>query len=459
MVHLPGVQERRARGRSIRETVPRSLHAGWLEPQSRPDPVAWLRAEETDRLPHLLGLRYSRMAASPWGFLRGSASLMAADLATTATSGLRVQACGDAHIGNFRLLGTPERDLNFDINDFDETLPAPFEWDLKRLATSAVVAARQNGFSPDACRAAAAGAARAYRVHMAEYADEHPLDVWYLGVDSATLEDVLARADIDAEQRRLARKRIRKARAKDNLKAFRRLTTTVNGTLQFRNDPPLLYHDRRDSGVVHHALSSYRSTLPHHVRVLFDRYELVDYAVKVVGVGSVGTRCWAVLFDSGDKRHPLVMQVKQADRSVLEPYAGPAEQDHQGQRVVEGQRLTQAAGDILLGWTRNPVDGADFYVRQLWDMKGKLDTQLMNERSLALFAELSGWTLARAHARSGDPAAIHGYLGSGQAFDRAITTFAMDYADQTRRDHRRLREAVRSGELPDESVTLSSLPR
>ena len=355
MVHLPGVQERRARGRSIREAVPRSLHAGWLEPESRPDLVTSLRAEETDRLPHLLGLRYSRMAASPWGFLRGSASLMAADLATTATSGLRVQACGDAHIGNFRLLGTPERDLNFDINDFDETLPAPFEWDLKRLATSAVVAARQNGFSPT--RAVPRPPARPAPTACTwpSTHGEHPLDVWYLGVDSATLEDVLARADIDAEQRRLARKRIRKARAKDNLKAFRRLTTTVNGTLQFRNDPPLLYHDRRDSGVVHNALSSYRSTLPHHVRVLFDRYELVDYAVKVVGVGSVGTRCWAVLFDSGDKRHPLVMQVKQADRSVLEPYAGPAEQDHQGQRVVEGQRLTQAAGDILLGWTRNPV--------------------------------------------------------------------------------------------------------
>ena len=459
MVHLPGVQERRARGRSIRETVPRSLHAGWLEPESRPDPVASLRAEETDRLPHLLGLRYSRMAASPWGFLRGSASLMAADLATTATSGLRVQACGDAHIGNFRLLGTPERDLNFDINDFDETLPAPFEWDLKRLATSAVVAARQNGFSPDACRAA--------------WLRRGPL-----------LPRAHGRVRRRAPARRLVpRGRQRNAGGRAGTGRHRRRAAAPGaqadpqgpGEGQPQGVPPADDDRQRHAAVPQRPTaalprptglrsrparpSSYRSTLPHHVRVLFDRYELVDYAVKVVGVGSVGTRCWAVLFDSGDKRHPLVMQVKQADRSVLEPYAGPAEQDHQGQRVVEGQRLTQAAGDILLGWTRNPVDGVDFYVRQLWDMKGKLDTQLMNERSLALFAELSGWTLARAHARSGDPAAIHGYLGSGQAFDRAITAFAMDYADQTRRDHRRLREAVRSGELPDESVTLSSLPR
>ena len=293
----PSVRERRDRGRELRAAVPRSAHGGWKAPEARPDPVDSLRADEAGRVPYLLGLRYSRMAASPWGFLRGSASLMAADLATTPHTGLRVQACGDAHIGNFRLLGTPERELNFDINDFDETLPAPFEWDLKRLATSAVVAARQNGFSEEACSAAGAAAARAYREHMAEFATEGPLEVWYLGVDSTTLEAVLARADIDASQRRMAHERIRKARKKDNLKAFRRLTTTVNGTLQFRNDPPVLYHDHGDDEIVEHALSSYRSTLPHHVRVLFDRFELVDYAVKVVGVGSVGTRCWAALFD------------------------------------------------------------------------------------------------------------------------------------------------------------------
>ena len=455
----PSMQARRARGRALRASVPRSSHAGWRPPKARRDPVDSLRDDEADRVRHLLGLRYSRMSASPWGFLRGSASLMASDLATTPQTGLRVQACGDAHIGNFRLLGTPERALNFDINDFDETLPAPFEWDLKRLATSAVVAGRQNGFSADACRAAAAAAARAYREHMAEFATQGPLDVWYLGVDSTTLEAVLARADIDASQRRLAHQRIRKARRKDNLKAFRRLITTVNGTLQFRNDPPVLYHDHGDDEIVEHVLSAYRGTLPHHVRVLFDRFELVDYAVKVVGVGSVGTRCWAALFVSEEDQTPLVLQVKQADRSVLEPYAGEAEQEHQGQRVVEGQRLIQAASDIFLGWTHDPVTDVDYYVRQLWDMKGKLDTQLMNERSLTLFAELSGWTLARAHARSGEPAEIHGYLGSGKAFDRAVTAFAVDYADQTEHDHRRLREAVDSGELPSESDTLASLPR
>ncbi len=455
----PSMQARRARGRALRASVPRSAHAGWQPPKARRDPVDSLRDDEADRVRHLLGLRYSRMSASPWGFLRGSASLMASDLATTPQTGLRVQACGDAHIGNFRLLGTPERALNFDINDFDETLPAAFEWDVKRLATSAVVAGRQNRFAADACRAAAAAAARAYREHMAVFATQGPLDVWYLGVDSTTLEAVLARADIDASQRRLAHQRIRKARRKDNLKAFRRLTTTVNGTLQFRNDPPVLYHDHGDDEIVEHVLSSYRSTLPHHVRVLFDRFELVDYAVKVVGVGSVGTRCWATLFVSEEEQTPLVLQVKQADRSVLEPYAGAAEQEHQGQRVVEGQRLIQAASDIFLGWTHDPVTDVDYYVRQLWDMKGKLDTQLMNERSLKLFAELSGWTLARAHARSGEPAEIHGYLGSGTAFDRAVTAFAVDYADQTEHDHRRLREAVDSGELPSESDTLASLPR
>jgi uncharacterized protein (DUF2252 family) len=453
------MQARRARGRALRASVPRSAHAGWRPPKARRDPVAALRDDEADRVRHLLGLRYSRMAASPWGFLRGSASLMASDLATTPQTGPRVQACGDAHIGNFRLLGTPERALNFDINDFDETLPAPFEWDLKRLATSAVVAGRQNGFAADACRAAAAAAARAYREHMTAFATQGPLDVWYLGVDSTTLEAVLARADIDASQRRLAHQRIRKARNKDNLKAFRRLITTVNGTLQFRNDPPVLYHDHGDDEIVEHVLSAYRSTLPHHVRVLFDRFELVDYAVKVVGVGSVGTRCWAVLFVSEEDQTPLVLQVKQADRSVLEPYSGAAEQEHQGQRVVEGQRLIQAASDIFLGWTHDPLTDVDYYVRQLWDMKGKLDTQLMNERSLTLFAELSGWTLARAHARSGEPAEIHGYLGSGTAFDRAVTAFAIDYADQTEHDHRRLREAVDSGELPSESDTLARLPR
>jgi uncharacterized protein (DUF2252 family) len=398
-------------------------------------------------------MRYSRMAASPFGFLRGSAAIMAADLARTPQSGLRVQACGDAHIGNFRLLGTPERRLNLDLNDFDETLPAPFEWDLKRLAASAVVAARQNGFSNVVSRGVAERAARTYRLRMAEYARKRTLDVWYSRIDRAALDETLRRAKLDASQHRLARQRVEKALGKDHLKAVRKLTTMVGGVPRLRDDPPVLYHTDLGAEVVRRAVDAYRNTLPNHIRVLFDRYELVDYAMKVVGVGSVGTRCWAVLFDGGGFENPLVLQVKQADRSVLEPYAGRSDYDHQGQRVVEGQRLIQAAGDSFLGWTYGSIDGVDYYVRQLWDMKGKMDTQVMDEESLPLFAELCGWALARAHARSGDPAGIRGYIGSGASFDRAVTSFAVAYADQTERDHQRLCVAVEKGELPGAAST------
>lgn len=443
----PSARERKASGRALRSATKRSRHAVWQPTDARRDPITTLRAAEPDRVAELLGLRYSRMATSPFGFLRGSASIMAADLATTAQSGLRVQACGDAHIGNFRLLGTPERKLNFDLNDFDETLPAPFEWDLKRLAASSVVAARQNGYSARVSRGVADQAARAYRVRMAEYAERRTLDVWYSKVDRVTLEQALQRAKLDATQHRLAQKGIIKALGKDNLKAVRKLTTIVNGVPRFRDDPPVLYHVEQDDEVVRRAVHEYRSSLPNHTRVLLDRFELVDVAVKVVGVGSVGTRCWAVLFDGGGFENSLVLQVKQADRSVLEPFAGRSAYEHQGQRVVEGQRLMQAAGDIFLGWTSGTIDG-DYYVRQLWDMKGKVDTGLMDEESLALFAALCGRALARAHARSGDPAAIHGYIGSGDAFDRAVTAFAVAYADQTERDHQRLCDAIEKGELP-----------
>ncbi len=422
--------------------------ADWQPDPDRPDVVAMVRESDEERLPDLLGLRYGRMLASPFTFLRGSAAVMAADLGQLPQSGLRVQACGDAHIGNFRLLGTPERQLNFDINDFDETLPAPFEWDVLRLAASAVVAARLNKFSAKACRQIASAAARSYRIHMRDYAQGRPLDVWYSGIDSTVLEEVLANATIDAKQKQLARRRIRKARQKDNLRALRRLTTVVDGTLRFRDDPPRLQHNRADDELVHEAIRMYRGTLPPHIRVLFDRYTFVDDAMKVVGVGSVGTRCWAVLFDGGDQNSPLVLQVKQAGSSVLEPFAGRSKHRLHGQRVVEGQRLMQAAGDILLGWTRTRLGGIDYYVRQLWDMKGKLDTQMMTEESMALFAELCGWTLARSHARSGDPGAICDYLGTDKSFERSVRTFAVNYADQTERDHERLCAAAEKGDLP-----------
>jgi uncharacterized protein (DUF2252 family) len=410
--------------------------------------VATLRAAESERLPELLGLRYERMAESPFTFLRGSAAVMASDLATTPQSGLRVQACGDAHIGNFRLLGTPERNLILDLNDFDETSPASFEWDLKRLAASTVVAARHHGWSPRVCRDIAESAAFTYRTKMASFARQRSLDVWYSSIDRTALEEELRLSKIDKHQHRLAHKAMKKAWAKDNLKAARRLTIRVDGALRLRDDPPLIFHRAQDADLVESVLLSYRSALADYKTVLLDRYELVDYTFKVVGVGSVGTRCWIALFEGSAGHDPLVLQLKQAGRSVLEPYAGRNRYGHGGRRVVEGQRLIQAAGDIFLGWTRGPVTGIDYYVRQLWDMKGKIDTQLMNEPSFTLFAQLCGWTLARAHARSGTPVAIAGYIGSGDAFDRAIGAFAVAYADQTERDHERLCRALEKGELP-----------
>lgn len=440
-------RESREDGRGARSAVPRSSHGSWTPPESRADPVATLRAGEGQRVSELLGLRYERMAESPFGFLRGSAAVMAADLASTPRAGPRVQACGDAHIGNFRLLGTPERTLVLDLNDFDETAPAPFEWDLKRLAASAVVAARQDGLATNSCRQIAEKAVRSYRTRMAGFARQRALDVWYSRVDQAMLEEVIAQSKIDVRQHRRARRLMERASEKDNLRAVRRLTTRVDGKLRFRDDPPVLYHSPIGEEVVEQALRAYRVSLPNHTRALLDRYQLVDYAFKVVGVGSVGTRCWIALFDRQDANDSIVLQLKQAGPSVLEPFAGRSAYGHGGRRVVEGQRLIQAYGDMFLGWTRNQSEGVDFYVRQLWDMKGKLNLQLMNEESLSLFAELSGWTLARAHARSGDPAAIAGYMGTGRSFDRALGSFAVAYADQTERDHERLCTALEKGEI------------
>jgi uncharacterized protein (DUF2252 family) len=445
---IPSADHRREKGRALRSTVPGSKHGAWQPIESRSGPLSILRATESERLPELLELRYQRMAESPFTLLRGSAAVMASDLATTPQSGLRVQACGDAHIGNFRLLGTPERRLILDLNDFDETSPAPFEWDLKRLAASVVVVARQHEWSPKLCRGIAESVVRTYRTKMASFARQPFLAVWYSSIDEADLMEEMRLAAIDENQHRLARRAIKKASEKDNLKAASRLTTRIDGKLRLRDDPPLLFHRELDGDLVEGALRSYRSVLANDKIVVFDRYELVDYAFKVVGVGSVGTRCWVALFEGRAAHDPLILQLKQAGRSVLEPYAGRSPYSHGGRRVVEGQRLIQAAGDIFLGWTRNPVEDIDYYVRQLWDMKGKIDTQLMNEQSLRLFAEVSGWSLARAHARSGDPQAINGYIGSGDAFDGAVGAFAVAYADQTEMDHKVLCDALEKGELP-----------
>lgn len=415
--------------------------------EGRPDPVATLKATEADRMPELLGLRYERMAASPFGFLRGSAAVMASDLASTREAGLRVQACGDAHIGNVRLVGTPERNLNLDLNDFDETLPAPFEWDVKRMAASAVVAARSISLPAKTSGRIARCVAASYRTRMAAYASRRALDVWYDHMSQEALEQLVETSPIDSAQRAGAQRLMKRAQQKDNRRAVQRLTAFVGGELRLREDPPLLFHRAQDREVVEWALDAYLASLPDHFQVLMRRYELVDYALKVVGVGSVGTGCWVALFKGGSDDDAIVLQLKQAGASVLEPYAGASVYGHGGRRVVEGQRLIQSAGDALLGWTENPENGMCFYVRQLWDMKGKLDLQRMNEGSLELFAELSGLTLARAHARSGDPAAISGYVGKGDAFDRAIAGFAAAYADQTERDHQRLCAARESGEL------------
>jgi uncharacterized protein (DUF2252 family) len=449
-VSLPSAADRGDAGRALRAAVPRAQQSAWVPAEDRADPVAALRATESERMPELLGLRYSRMAESPYGFLRGSAGIMAADLGPTPHSGLRVQACGDAHIGNFRLLGTPERALNFDLNDFDETLPAPFEWDLKRLAASAIVAGRDNGLSARECRRVAMKTARSYRRHTEDYAGQSALDIWYSRIDSGTLESVLKREKIGGKQNRIIRRRMSRARDKSHRQALRRLTTTIDGHTRLREDPPLLYRETRDAEIVDRVVRSYRESLRHHLQVLFDRYELVDYAIRVGGVGSVGTRCWVALFEShdGNADNSIILQMKQAGRSVLEPYAGACRYANQGQRVVEGKRLLQAAGDILLGWTGGGIDGIDYYVRQLWDMKGRFDIDQMDADGLALFAELCGWSLARAHARSGDPVATIGYIGSSDAFDRAITEFAVAYADQTERDHERLCTAIERGELP-----------
>ena len=439
---IPTLAERMAAGKALRMHLPRSACAAW--PQSRRDPVALLQASNAGRLTHLVPIRYGRMLHSPLNFLRGSAAVMAWDLGQAPRSRLVTQLCGDCHLDNFGGFASPERSLLFGINDFDETLPGPFEWDLQRLAASFVVAARMRGANARACRDAAATAVRTYRTRMAELAAMHALDQWYLPLEMNALERVAK----SAQTRRRRRKLIAQAHLHTSSNVFPRLTQLVAGRPRIVDRPPLIYHPKNPAFEREAASfwKRYVETLPEERRVLIDRYRLIDMAVKVVGVGSVGTRCAIALLMAAPE-DPLFLQLKEARASVLEPFAGRSRYANHGLRVVVGQRILQAASDIFLGWSRLETPAMDFYVRQLRDMKVSLDLETMSVGELVEYAEACGWALARAHARAADPAVIAGYLGRGDTFDRAITEFAIAYADRTERDHEALGKAVKAGRI------------
>jgi uncharacterized protein (DUF2252 family) len=445
-----------ADGKERRREVPRSRHGEWEPPADR-DPIATLAAQDKDRVPELVPIRYGRMLTSAFAFFRGGAAVMAADLAADPDTGLRAQLCGDAHLSNFGVFSAPDRRLVFDCNDFDETCPGPFEWDVKRLAASVAIAGRERGFSRGERRSALEATGAAYREAMREFAAMRNLDVWYARVDVQGERERLGTA-LSASRRRDMARQLDKARAKDSVRALRKLTTTDReGQLKIVAEPPLItpLSDLADEAQMEGAtlrpiLDSYTSTLSDDRRRLVASYSYVDAARKVVGVGSVGTRAWIVLMLGRDSGDPLFLQAKEAGPSVLEPYAGASAYDNHGRRVVEGQRLMQAASDIFLGWVE--AEGLDsrsrcFYVRQLWDGKGSVDVERMAPRELELYGALCARTLARAHARSGDRVGIAAYLGRGNAFDRAIAEFAERYADQNERDYDALLEAEKFGEI------------
>ena len=447
------LQERHDIGREARRRVPRSSHGSWEPAAGRRDPVTLLEEQNATRVPWLVPVRHARMRVSPFTFYRGTARIMAADLAATPTSGLQVQLGGDAHLSNFGAYASPERELVFDANDFDETLPGPFEWDVKRLAASFTVAGQHLGLDRAAVRKATATAARAYREAMAEYAPMGYLDVWY---DQFTVGDLQAANHINAaEMAKRVERFSSKARKKTSLQALEKLTEVVDGRHRIKSQPPLLvpFRELPDEAspaeleeVVRRGFEEYRETLPANRRVLLDRFTPVDMALKVVGVGSVGTRCFNMLQQGRDTEDPLFLQIKEAGPSVLEEHLGASVYPNSGQRVVEGQQLAQAQSDIFLGWTE-AREGRQFYVRQLRDWKGTVETEGATPNQLEFYARLCGRTLARGHARSGDPAAISGYLGKGDAFDKAITDFSEAYAAQNLRDFNEFVAAIDSGRL------------
>ncbi|WP_041543329.1 DUF2252 domain-containing protein [Catenulispora acidiphila] len=437
-----------AAGRAARKLITRSSTGDWTPPPDRRDPMAILQKQAATRLPGLVPIRYGRMAASEFAFLRGAPAIMAADLSHSPNTGLTVQLCGDAHLSNFGLYASPERRLVFDLNDFDETLPGPFEWDVKRLTASIAVAARQNGFTDECGSHAATHAARAYRATMARLAGMSELDVWYRSVDATMMLQLAKRP----KGRREVEASLSEAERHTNLQALRKLTGPgPDGTPRIRYQPPLLVpfaelgFDRdAEEETIRRVFTDYRSTLQEDRRTLLERFRYVESALKVVGVGSVGTRCSMALLLGETTATPLFLQVKEAEESVLAPYLKAGRDDHQGHRVVSGQRLMQATSDIFLGWASGPA-GRYFYVRQLRDMKGSANVPEMDKTMLRAYGELCGQTLARAHARSGDRVAISAYLGSGDSFDRAMGRWAVAYADQTRVDHKALMTAIKTG--------------
>ncbi|MBD0695894.1 DUF2252 domain-containing protein [Streptomyces sp. CBMA123] len=441
--------ERRRIGRAARERVSRSEHGRWIPAADRPDPLGVLEAQGADRVARLLPIRYGRMADSPFGYLRGAAAVMAADLAAVPDTGLTVQLCGDAHLLNFGVYASPERALLFDVNDFDETHPGPFEWDVKRLAASIAVAARENGQDDERARRAARTAVQGYATAMRRLAGLGELDAWYSRIDTADLLPLIRKT----RRREAVRADLDHARRRTSLQAFGKLTEERDGRRRIISSPPLIEELRRNElRGIGKVFSDYRATLAEDRRVLLDRYRFVDAAMKVVGVGSVGTRCYIVLLEGRDIRDPLFLQLKEAGRSVLEDHLPPTRTDaevavhHGGRRVVTGQHLMQAASDIFLGWTTGPA-GRHFYGRQLRDMKGSVEVDTMTPGGLRDYADLCGRTLARAHARTGDRLAIVGYLGAADTFAEAVADFALRYADRTAADHRELVEAIRAGRV------------
>jgi uncharacterized protein (DUF2252 family) len=459
----PTFEERSATGRAARNRTPRSAHGSWAPAADRSDPVALLEEQAATRVPELVPIRYGRMLVSPFTFYRGAAAIMAEDLASTPTSGINVQLCGDAHLSNFGVFGTPERDMIFDINDFDETLPGPWEWDVKRLAASFEICGRHRGFSRQECQDVAAAAVFGYRERMRKSAGMPTLQAWYDRLDADTILDWIRtkKADKLAGTKEVQRteQNIAKARTRDSMRVFSKLVGEVDGELRIKADPPLIVpiedlvpvgRQRLDTEEhMRNLLQSYQETLLHHHHPL-EEYRYVHMARKVVGVGSVGTRAWILLLLGRDDTDPLILQAKEAQASVLERHLAPSAYGNHGERVVRGQRMMQAASDIFLGWQQvTDYYGVtrDFYLRQLHDWKGSVNVETIRVPGATLYARVCGQTLARAHARSGDRVAIASYLGKGEAFDRAVASFASAYADQNERDYEAFAQAVESGRL------------